>query len=163
MITILNVWIDICNRMLRAPLIFWRSTVTVTICKARSKTLSWATKGAWTVDSSCQMLTLSSSVWVLSTLNRRRSDTDRSPCLATCYITRNPFLDWLWRWVTQVPISDFELSVWAGQSRLSAGLRAVSLLPDLAGTRIHMLPGKTRPPFPYVKPENIDLIRCVFV
>lgn len=83
--------------MLRASRIFWRSTVTVTICKTRSKTLGWTTKGAWTVDSCCQMLTLSSSVWVLSTLNRRRSDTDRSTCLDTCYITRNPFLDWLWQ------------------------------------------------------------------
>lgn len=78
-----------------------------------------------------------------------------------CYISRNPFLNWLWRWVTQVLISDFDLSVWAGQSRLSAGLRAVSVLPDLAGTRIHLLPGKTHPPFPYEEAENINLIRCV--
>lgn len=77
------------------------------------------------------------------------------------YVTRDPFLDWLWRWVTQVLISDLELSVRAGQSRLSAGLRAVSILPDLAGTGIHMLPGKTHPPFPCEEDENINLIRCV--
>lgn len=50
-------------------------------------------------------------------------------------------------WVTQLPGSGFELSVWAGQSCLPAGLWAVSILPDLAGTRIYVLPGKTHPSF----------------
>lgn len=127
------------NRILRAVLIFGRWTVTVTICKQRSTKPSWATKGAWTLGSSLQMLTLSYCVWVLSTLTRRRSDNDKSGC----------FCNWSLRWATQLPGSDFELSVRAGQSCLPAGLWAVSILPDLAGTRSHVLPGKTHPPFPY--------------
>lgn len=76
MLQILIFW----NRILRVVLIFGHWTVTVTICKRRSTKLSWATKGAWTLGSSLQMLTLSSSVWALSTLTRRRSDNDKSWC-----------------------------------------------------------------------------------